>query len=428
MTIDRRSFLSLAALPLLSRLALPGAATAATAATANAAAPPRGPRRAPARMVLVWLDGGVSHVDVFDGKPEAPGDVRGDGRWIHGAGDAGREVWLSDHLPKLAARFDRCALLRSMTHGEGNHDRASTFVLTGQRPSPVLAYPSLGAVVSLDTAADDPLPPYVALPTMPEAAGAGFLPAHHGPFVVPGDAAAVPAPRGGDAHVRSIVERLDELDGVPRSADEELRDRLARKAAAMRADARVRELFDPACAPAAWRQRFGNHALGRACLQAARLALGGVRTVLVRDTGWDHHQDVRRALTQGFPGKLPQLDDAVAGLLDTLREQGAEDDVLVVVASEFGRTPRLNPDAGRDHWARAQSVLLAGAGIRRGAVVGSTDARGEEPATAACSPGDLWATMLAARGHALDTVFETPAGRPVRIVPDGAAPIAALLR
>lgn len=412
MNLDRRSFLSLAGLPLLARLPLPS--------TLPRHRPPKG-------LVLVWLDGGVSHVDVLDGKPAAPADIRGDGRWIRGASAHG-DVWLGDQLVGLAQRLDRCALIRSITHGEGNHDRASQLLLTGQRPSPVLAYPSLGALAALDVAADDPLPPYVAIATVPDGGGNGFLAAHTGPFVVDGLRSVVPAPQP-DAAIRQVlVDRLDELDGAPRSADEELRDRLAQRARAMRADARVRELFDPDRAEPVWRDRFGHHSLGRACLQAARLVRGGVATVLVRDVGWDHHRDVRTALTYGFPSKLRQLDEAISALLDQLREQDLGDEILVVVASEFGRTPRLNPDGGRDHWPRAQSVLLAGAGIQAGVVHGSTDARGEEPAAEACTPGELWATMLAARGMALDTVLTTADGRPVRVVPEHAKPIAAVLR
>lgn len=415
LNLDRRSFLCRSLLgvgalpPLLRRLRwLPAGA---------------GPRKAPKAMVLIWLDGGLSHIDVFDGKPEAPGDVRGDAKWLRRG-----EVFLSDHLPQLADRLDRCALIRSLTHGEGNHDRASTFVLTGNRPSAVLEYPAMGALLGIDATTGDPLPAYVAIPDAPPAGGTGFLPLRHAPLAVPHDRSALPPGGAGEAARDELVDLLDGLDGAPRSPAEADRDALAQKARAMRADAEVRALFDPAGAEPEWRQRFGRHQLGQKALLAARLALGGVRTVLVRDTGWDHHRDVRRSLNEGFPGKLPQLDDAVSGVLDLLRARDAEDEVLLVVASEFGRNPRLNPDGGRDHWPRAQSVLLAGASVRAGVVHGTTDARAEEPATDACSPADLWATILAARGADLDAVSTTPDGRPVRAVPVGAAPIAAVLR
>lgn len=377
-------------------------------------------------MILIWLDGGASHLELFDGKPEAPGEVRGDSRWIRGAIDG---TWLGDGLPRLAERLSRCALIRSLTHGEGNHDRASAFVLTGRRPSPVLRYPSLGASLA-SLAEPATLPSFVALPSVPEHAGAGFLPRHCGPFVVSANAPGafvapdlVPAP--GQAAVDELTDLLDRLDGAPRSPAEAARDRFVAQARAMGADPAVRALFDTAAEPAAEHERFGRHPLGRACQLATRLCEGGVDTVLVRHTGWDHHRQIRHAMTYGFPGPMTQLDSAISALLDRQQQRGAE--LLLCVASEFGRTPRLNPDGGRDHWPRAGFALLAGTGIRAGVVHGSTDARGEEPAADACSPGDLFATLLAARGIAPDTVLRTDTGRPIRLLPEDAAPIAAVL-
>lgn len=408
----RRSFLaSMAALPFAAQLQ------------------PIAVRRRPKAMILVWLDGGMSHIDVFDGKPEASVDVRGDMRWQRLPSGA----CISEHLPKLGTRLDRCALIRSLTHGEGNHDRASHYLLTGYRPSPVLVYPALGAAIAPLLGDDSPLPHYVAVPTAPAYGHSGFLPRGMGPFETGGDANAagfrVPdlTPRADAAAIDALVDRLDGLD-APRSADERLHDQYSRRARTMAQDPAVRELFDLQREPAERRQRFGRHRLGQACLLAARLCGGGVPTVLVRDDGWDHHRGVLRALTYGFPGKLTQLDDALSALLDHLRDTGKQDDILVAVLSEFGRTPRLNPQAGRDHWPRAQSVLLSGAGIRGGAVVGSTDAKGEEPHSEACSPADLWATLLAARQLPLDQVLHTDTGRPVRLLPPDASPIAAALR
>lgn len=408
MTTTRREFLSsMAALPFAARLSPPV-------------------RRRPAAMILVWLDGGMSHLDVFDGKPEAPADVRGDMRWRR----LPNGVCLSEHLPGLADRLDRCALIRSLTHGEGNHDRASHYLLTGYRPSPVLQHPSLGAVAA-ELADAGALPPYVAVPTAPPYGGSGFLAQSRQPFATGGDPNAagfrVPdlEPRADAGAQQQLVDELDRLGGPARSADERAHDDARRRARAMAQDPAVRQLFSLQREPAERRQRYGRHRLGQACLLAARLVAGGVSTVLVRDDGWDHHQGVLAALTFGYPGKLTQLDQALSALLDDLRQL---DDVVVCVASEFGRTPRLNPLGGRDHWPRAQSVLLAGAGIRAGCVFGSTDARGDEPRSEPCSPADLWATLLAARRLPLDSVLHTGSGRPVRLLPPDAAPIAAVLR
>ncbi len=410
-TIDRRSFLrGLGCLPaVLPAWSLAGARQ----------------RRA---LILVWLDGGMSHLDTFDCKPEAPVEVRGDLPTMRAPVDG---VFVSAHLPQLAARLPRCALLRSLSHGEGNHDRGSHLLLTGHRPSPVLVQPALGAVFGHDD--DGAMPSYVAIPRSVEYGGAGFLPASRGPFLTGGD------PGRADFAVRDLADvpsrqrvhvlrqRLDALDRDAAGAVEAERDRFVLRADRLSKDPEARRWFDLAAEDAAMRQRYGRHRLGQSCLLARRLVQGGVRTVLVTDTGWDHHQRIDTALTYGFPPKLAALDQSLAALFDDLRQQQLDDQVVVCVASEFGRTPRLNPSGGRDHWPRAQSVLLWGAGIRPG-VVGATDARGEEPSERPIAPEDLFATLVAALGLDLDMVLHTADGRPVRLVAPGAAPVFEALR
>lgn len=417
--LDRRRFLGcLAALPLTPGL------------LARAAALPTRPGATATGLIVVWLDGGLSHLDSFDGKPEAPVDVRGDME-LRESDVPG--VFLSAHLPKLGTRMGRCALVRSLTHGEGNHDRGSHLLLTGHRPSPVLVHPALGATLALAADADDPLPAYVAIPDAPDHGGAGFLSRAAAPFATGGDPgrpdfavrnlAAAPDRERVDA----LVDTLDALDGPPRSTDEAERDRLRQRARAISRDPELRRWFDLGQEPGEVRSRFGRHRLGQSCLLALRLCQAGVGTVLVRDTGWDHHTGIHRALTYGFPPKLTQLDDAVAGLLDEIQRRALGERVTVAVLSEFGRTPRLNPSGGRDHWPRAHCALLAGAGVRQGAVIGATDARGEEPAADPVTPAQLAATLLHLRGADLEQVLRTPDGRPVRIVAEGAQPIAAAL-
>ena len=414
MNLDRRQFCrGLAALPLLGQQLANGAR-----------------RGRPRSLIVIWLDGGMSHLDTLDCKPEASPEIRGDLRSMRSAVDG---VFVSEHLPQLAQRLDRCALLRSVTHGEGNHDRGSHLLLTGQRPSPVLVHPALGAVFGHEENAV--LPPYVAIPRAVEYAGAGFLPGRRGPFVVGGDPAAADfAVRNLAADPQRVRPRahelraaLDALDGPPRGSQEAERDHFVAMAARLSADAAARRWFDLGGESPTLRQTYGRHGLGQSCLLARRLVQGGVRTVLVTDTGWDHHTQIKTGLTYGFPAKLRALDDALSALLDDLRTQQLEDSVLVYVASEFGRTPRLNPLGGRDHWPRAQSVLLFGAGIRP-AVVGSTDARGEEPATRAIAPAEVIATLVAALGLDPDLVLHTADGRPVRLIADEAAPVHEVLR
>lgn len=381
------------------------------------------PRRRDRALILIWLDGGMSHLDTFDGKPEASAEIRGDLETMRANVDG---VFVSAHLPKLAARMDRCALLRSVTHGEGNHDRGSHLLLTGHRPSPVLVHPALGAVHG--HAADPVLPPYVAIPSIVEYGGSGFLAATRGPFVVGGDPGradfAVRDLLADPAHARALRlrEGFDDLDTAPRGRREAERDRFAAMARRFAADPDARRWFDLAQEPPRLRERYGRHRLGQSCLLARRLVEGGVRTVVVTDTGWDHHQNIRNGLTYGFPPKLDALDAAVAALLDDLRDRALTESVLVCVASEFGRTPRLNPAGGRDHWPRAQSVLLHGAGIRP-AIVGRTDAHGEEPAERPIAPEDVFATLVQALAMDATQMLHSADGRPVRLVAEDAAPV-----
>src|SRR5262245_49273543 len=288
--IDRRNFLG-------------GLATLPFAARALAAAPPRQQRA----LILVWLDGGMSHVDSFDCKPESSPAIRGDLGAVRSAVDG---VFVSAHLPLLAARLDRCALLRSVSHGEGNHDRGSHLWLTGHRPSAVLVHPALGAVYGDGASGDSALPPYVAIPAPVEYAGAGFLPATRGPFAVGGDPGqpgfAVRDLAAPPARARAIELRraLDELDGAPRGAGEGERDRFVAMAERLSGDPEARAWFDLGAEPPERREAYGHHRLGQSCLLARRLVQGGVRTVLVADPGWDHHQQIKTAMTYGFPPKL----------------------------------------------------------------------------------------------------------------------------
>lgn len=384
--------------------------------------------REPARaLILVWLDGGMSHLDTFDCKPEATPDIRGDLTSLRTKLDG---VFVSEHLPRLAERIDRCTLLRSLTHGEGNHDRGSHLLLTGHRPSPVLVHPPLGALLA---DVDQVVPPFVAIPRAPEYGHHGFLAATRGPFEVGGDpgrpdfAVRDLAPDAARARAHDLLAELDALDETPKDRAERERDAFHARARALSLDPAARSWFELSAEPAELRSRYGRHRLGQSCLLARRLVEGGARCVLVQDPGWDHHVQIRSALTYGFPPKLTALDEAVAALIDDLRTRGLDERVVVCVASEFGRTPRLNPSAGRDHWPRAQSALLYGAGLQPG-VIGRTDARGEEPAERPLSPSDLVATLWHVLGGDPEQVLRTPDGRPVRVLAPEAAAIPEALR
>ena len=417
-TFDRRYFLSsLGAFPLL-----PGLLSARPVAS----------EKSPRALILLWMDGGMSHLDTLDCKPQAPPDIRGTLGSVRSSLDG---VFVSEHWPRIAAMMDQCSLVRSITSPEGNHDRGSHFMLTGRRPSQVLTYPSVGSVLgeAVELESDNPIPPYIAIPDAHRYARQGFLPVASAPFELSADPSSPdfevkdlnPAPAMDRA--LGLLETVDQLDGDPRSASEVARDHFLKQARYLTFEPELRALFDLKTEKPELRQRYGRHFFGQSCLLARRLVEGGVGTVMVRYKGWDHHRGIAREMTYGFPPKLPALDEAISALYEDLRQRELLDKVLVVLASEFGRTPRINPSGGRDHWSRASSTLLFGAGTKRGRVVGETDARGEEPIARPVSPQDLYATILQALGADLERKLVTADGRPIRIVEEGAAPVAEIL-
>ena len=381
-------------------------------------------------LILIWLDGGLSHLDSFDGKPEAPPDIRGDLVPKETPMDG---VFFSDHLPRMASILPKSCLVRSITSPEGNHDRGSYFMLTGRRLNPVLTYPSFGSVFGHGSLDGNPIPPYVAVPDAHPYAKQGFLPATRAPFEIGGSPGVKgfavrnlnPSPQAERA--MALLKQVDDLDGAPRSEAEAVRDQFLGQARHLSLDPEARALFDVEEEPEPIRQRYGRHQLGQSCLLARRLIEGGVRTVLVRDKGWDHHRGIARELSFGYPPKLTALDQCVSALHEDLERRGMLDRVLVVVASEFGRTPRLNAAAGRDHWPRASSTFLFGAGLKEGVVVGKTDPRGEEPAERPVSPESLFLTILAALGADTTRQFQTPDGRPIRLVEEETEPVGEIL-
>ena len=416
--IDRRYFLtSLGAFPflpsLLSAQALRGG-------------------KAPRALILLWMDGGMSHLDTLDCKPDAPPDIRGDLGIIRSSLEG---VFVSEHWPRIGKMMKECSVIRSLTSPEGNHGRGSHFMLTGRRPSPILTYPSVGSVLGKmgETKTDNPIPPYIAIPEAHQYARAGFLPVANAPFELAGDPSKPNfevrdlEPVAGMERALKLLESVDRLDGHPRSESEAARDQFLSQARYLSLSPEVRTLFDLKTEKPDLRQRYGRHFFGQSCLLARRLVEGGVGTVLVRYKGWDHHQGINRALTHGFPPKLPALDTAISALHEDLERRGLLERVVVLLASEFGRTPRLNPAGGRDHWSRASSALLFGAGIKKGVAAGQTDARGEELDGFAVSPKDLYATVLHALGVDTEASLTTPDGRPIRVIDEDAEPVRRVL-
>lgn len=385
--------------------------------------------------VLVWLDGGPSHLETFDLKPNAPQEVRGP---LSPISTAVAGISIGECLPETARLMNDIAVIRSMTSPLGEHNLGTHYMLSGFQPTPALEYPSFSTVGNFcSAAADQLLPNHVAVPNnrVGGAAyrGIGYLPAQYGAFSVGGD----------PARDNFRVQNLTVADGLTLDRVERRR-AFARQLAGWAAgdDPSVTAEFDRAFrmvtspqAAAAFsleqestttRGRYGPKTIGQSCLLARRLIERGVNFVTVNNRGWDTHQDLTTRLKDGFRGStnpiglIPSLDRAVSALIEDLKDRGLLDETLVVVMGEFGRTPKLNTRGGRDHWPRVFSVMLAGGGVVGGQVVGASDAVGESPADRPVTPSDLVATIYTLLGIDPQLELTSPDNRPIRLTPAGA--------
>ncbi len=400
-------------------------------ARAAETAPARRAGRAQA-CILIWLDGGPSHLDTFDPKPDAPSEIRSPFPTIPSVVPG---IHLCEHLPLTARMMNRVALIRSLTHELGNHDTGTRYLLTGHRPTPALEHPSLGSLVAREAAPGNVLPPYVAIPSdrvggQSNAARAGYLPGSYSAFNVgndPGRVRDLDLPEGvsfeRSERRRDLLRRLDAFsEQVEQSPATRNRDAFYEQAYRLLSSPEAKGAFDLSRETPKTRERYGHGRVGAGCLLARRLVEAGSRFVTVVDAGWDTHQQIARELPDSrFPGsgKLPGLDRAYSALLTDLHERGRLESTLVVLLGEFGRTPKLNADGGRDHWPRAGFACLAGGGVQGGRVIGATNAFGEVPSERPVSPSDLAFTLLTLLGIDPTRELTTPAGRPMRILSEG---------
>lgn len=320
--------------------------------------------QAPAKsVILVWLDGGPSSFETFDPKPNAPAEIRGAFGAIRTNVPG---LHIGELLPNMARQMDKCTLFRTVTHNEGRHDRACCALLTGSTSPDGVIPPSVGAVAAKVLGGRGEMPPYVALPGGGFAFGygqAGYLGAAFDPLSVPDDPN---DPRFYQQHGNLVRSPLAIAQGF----------QLHREKAAVR-------------------ERYGRHTFGQRCLLARRLVEAGVRFITVSHGGWDTHSDNARACQDWL---VPTLDQGLSALLEDLHQRGRLAETLVVCMGEFGRTPQINPLAGRDHWSRTGFALFAGSGVPGGQAVGATDAKGAEPLDRSIAPQDIAAAIYAKLG------------------------------
>jgi hypothetical protein len=387
---------------------------------------PRRTGKGEVACILLYMEGGPSHIDTFDPKPDAPQEIRGPFKAIP---TNVKGVQISEHLPRLAQQTDKFSILRSVTSPDGNHETATHYLLSGYPFTPSVSYPSYGSVVARERGYQNGLPPYALMGGLPFGyGGAGYMGSVYNPFNVNGN------PNAKDFSVRDVsppsgvtLERVDRrramlaaLDTFQRNAEAaaavRTMDRFYERAYDLMTSPVAKKAFNLADEPEKLRDEYGRNTFGQSCLLARRLVEAGVQFVTINSGGWDTHENNFTSLQKT---RLPQLDQGYAALLKDLHGRGMLDHTLVVWMGEFGRTPKVNASAGRDHWPYAMCVCMGGGGIKTGTVVGETNERAENPKERPIRVEDVSATIYHALGIDYHKEYESPQNRPLRINYDG---------
>ncbi len=422
-SLSRRNALQVGALAPLG-LSLPALLRAEDAAQTTATTG-RAPRAR--SVVLIYLGGGLSHHDSFDPKTHASEEIRGKYQPI-ATNIPG--TMIGELLPNMSQCMDKVALVRSGAHNNDHHETATNWVLSGRFGSPFGDWPAIGAAVTHEMGFGGNLPPYVAIPRNPsftwELGKSAFLGGRFESFTA-GD------PNADNYSVRdltlttqisdeslnrrrSLLEAVDQLhrriDGNDQIATY---DEFHQRAADMILSPVAQSAFAINEESAELRDAYGRNTFGQSCLLARRLVERGSRFITVNYGGWDHHSNI----FEGLDNKLPEFDRGLSTFLRDMEKHGCFENTLVAVYGEFGRTPKINNDAGRDHWAPAASLLFAGAGVQGGLLLGETDATGNQVIRDPVSPADVAYTILSSLGIDPRTHLHTPDGRPVEILDQG---------
>jgi hypothetical protein len=390
------------------------------------------PKKKAHSVILVWLPGGPATIDMWDLKPEAPKEIGGEFKPIDTKVSG---LKICEHLPKMAEVMDRVTLVRSLYHTIPSHGPATVFMTTGNKPTAALQYPALGSLCSKLLPVDTGIPPYVAFNDVRggTAGQAGYLGTAYNPFMVEGNGGGKGG--GGKLTVRGItlpqgfdLKDLDKREKLLNAFDKGLSDldkdadlvdgldAFHKKALEILRSPKTKNAFDLAKEPQGLRDKYTTTPFGTGLIAARRLVEAGVRFVSLSVGGWDTHGQNFKTLKDR---NLPALDQPLATLITDLQERGLLDSTIVMVAGEFGRTPKINKNAGRDHWARSMACVLAGGGFNRGYVHGTTDPQGMAPATLPCTPDDVSSTIFHCLGVDPHLELHTHTGRPVQLFREG---------
>lgn len=416
---NRREFIRIGSLG-LAGLTLP------TLLQANAASAKKKEPVDNLSVIFMWMQGGPSHIDTFDPKPNAPSDIRGEFSVIP-TNIPG--VQISEHLPMMAKNLDKYSIIRSGYSYNGSHGVADAYMLTGWRFNPSTVYPTYGAVMSRELGYRNGMPPYVQLGNSIDQRFGGGLPGYagseHNPFIIQEDPSkadfsidGVSLPNGLTSSRFSRRERmLQKLDNWQKKIETKGNDVGAMnsfydKAFSMVTSPAAKRAFDLSQEPVKVRERYGMNKFGQSCLLARRLVESGVRFINVTMGGWDTHANNFKTLKDR---NLPTIDQSWSALLEDLQTRGMLEKTMVIWLGDFGRTPKINSAAGRDHWAGSTVFCMGGGGMKVGSVIGKSDANAEQPITPPIQIEDIAATLYTILGIPVDKHYVAPDGRPFRI-------------
>lgn len=387
--------------------------------------------------IFLFIVGGMPHQDMWDLKPNAPQGIRGDFDPISTPVPG---IQLGDVIPQTATVADKFAILRSLTHSDSDHGRGFHTMMTGKKPGVGdfngnnknnNDHPCVGSMVAR-LGIPGALPPYISLPNFLNSGGPSFLGPSYGPFTIEADPAApefavrditLPTSVTDDRSSRrqDALRAFNQFEAGAERAGRQVQalDQFYQKAASLMTSQKAREAFDITREPEATREKYGMSSIGQCCLLARRMVEAGCRFVSVENGHWDTHRKNTYSLRELL---CPSFDQAVPALLNDLSDRGMLEKTLVVISTEFGRTPRINDLLGRDHWPNAFSIVMAGAGIQGGQVIGATDKIAGEVADRPITAPDMAATILYALGIDHEQLLHTPLGRPVPLS-DGGRPV-----